>query len=135
MRSVSILAAALMCLSMQALAAPVSSNHFGVWGPSNNPCGEPRVEIQKDFVRLTHHGKTEMFGNLEEDLTCWSGASRDSISSCIVLDFNGKDPNRPKFELTMNPDEKKGLARFEVDKRSAKFYPYDKLVLKRCSKI
>lgn len=127
--TVSILAS----ISAPALAVPVQAEHYGTWGPLKSPCdGEPRVEIQKNSLRLFHKGKVETYGNLEENLTCWSGATLDSISSCVNVEFGHKGPG---FMITMNPDEKPNLARFEAPNgKKDKVYPYQDLMLKRCAR-
>jgi hypothetical protein len=94
-----------------ARAVPVEPGYFGTWAPSLSQCqSDPRIEVSAKSIVIHFSGQVHSYGDLSEDLTCYSGASGTDPRRCVSplmqkrfpfgLNFNlGGDPNTMQFEL------------------------------------
>ncbi len=110
-RAIAIAAAAAGSLaSAHAMGPAVPGDAVGTWAPVGACQSEPRVDVAADAVTLHWHGKVERQGSLAVDLTCFSGAGRDSISYCVSPTVAGRYP----YSLVFNAGEKTGVVRFDI---------------------
>ncbi|MBF0166476.1 MAG: hypothetical protein HQL45_02495 [Alphaproteobacteria bacterium] len=119
-----------------AQAGEIDPDHFGTWAPLGQPCtSEPRIVVNAKEVVIYIHGGVLRYGNLDEDRTCASGASRFSIpviTTCVTPNWGQQMP--APFWLFFNPQEKRNLMDFDLLEGDPGQLPEDDLRFRKCRK-
>ncbi|MBF0166474.1 MAG: hypothetical protein HQL45_02485 [Alphaproteobacteria bacterium] len=116
-----------------AQAGEIDPDHFGTWAPLGQPCSaEPRIVVSRQEIVIHIHGQVQRYGDLDESYTCLSGNSFDSISRCLVPNWNANGP--APFWLVFNPQEKRNLMDFELLEGDPSQFPTHFLRFRKCRK-
>ena len=118
-----------MLASGPLLAAEPPKALLGSWAPG--PCAGVHLELRHDRLTLwSAAGGPQVFGALSVDLTCFSGANRDSDTICISPLVGGRFP----FSLVFDPDGHPGSMRFDVMAGDRAKLPTSGQLWRRCDR-